>query len=452
MFYKNKEISQNDEENNSINNNINHFELKIQKEKEIKKFYYLEFYIPISISIFILLILLFILIKIFLQNPIIINKRKLDNFKANETISENSTIKEQPEENEIKKDKFQEFYVKFSREVENSPEKRLQYFLPKEYGDTSFKISFNYSEAIHQQLIKKVNSTKIANMPKDKLKFGLCTIGKLENLNARDFVIYYLELGVDKIFIYDNNEFYGEKFEDVLSDFIDDEYVEIKSDVRGNQSINPQHYVYEKCYHEHREEFDWLLFFDFDEYLYIGKHSLNDFVQQSMFDKCDSIVFYLRQYTDNNELYYSNESPIKRFTEIIPDYIQKNKNFRFSNTKSISRGKIKELTYMKSIHAPFFLNGTYNTKHITCNSLGNTFIRFNESQENEITFKNAFIKHFQWRSTEEFCIKLAVRKFFKSYNWGAKDYGYLKMLYLKINERSKEKEEIMNKCMARLLG
>ena len=45
---------------------------------------------------------------------------------------------------------------------------------------------------------------KIYSFPKDKKKFALCTIGKLENLYARDFALYYLELGVDKIYIYDN--------------------------------------------------------------------------------------------------------------------------------------------------------------------------------------------------------------------------------------------------------
>ena len=51
-------------------------------------------------------------------------------------------------------------------------------------------------------------------------KVCLCTNGKKENLYAREFVQHYINYGVDKIFIYDNNEQNGEKFEDVLDDYI----------------------------------------------------------------------------------------------------------------------------------------------------------------------------------------------------------------------------------------
>ncbi len=67
------------------------------------------------------------------------------------------------------------------------------------------EISFDYDEAIKTQLNKKVNDSIINSFPKDNLKYALCTIGKLENLYARYFVIYYLQLGLDKIYIYDNN-------------------------------------------------------------------------------------------------------------------------------------------------------------------------------------------------------------------------------------------------------
>ena len=45
----------------------------------------------------------------------------------------------------------------------------------------------------------------------------ICSIGKNENLYAREFVEYYLNLGVDKLIIYDNNDINGEKFESVLN-------------------------------------------------------------------------------------------------------------------------------------------------------------------------------------------------------------------------------------------
>ncbi len=42
----------------------------------------------------------------------------------------------------------------------------------------------------------------------------------MENDYIRFFVEYYKNLHFDKIFIYDNNDIDGEKFEDVINDYI----------------------------------------------------------------------------------------------------------------------------------------------------------------------------------------------------------------------------------------
>ena len=316
-----------------------------------------------------------------------------------------------------------------------------KFYTPPVYGNISYEISFNYTEAINMQYLKKPNYNKINSFPKDKKKFAMCSMGKLENLNVRDFVIYYLELGVDKFFIYDNNEKYGEKIEDVVKDFIDLKYVEIY-DMRGNQSSNIQGNSYEHCYHSHINEYDWFMFFDFDEYLYIENYSLNDFVSLPMFKNCHSIIYFWRTYTDNNQVYYSIESPVKRFTVHISDSIQRN----MLNEKSMSRGGIKELTHLKSLHAPFFIDDTYNTKYITCNTKGNVFDKFKiKIKENEITYENAFLKHFHWRSTEEYCIKLTVRKYYKNHHWKSKGYYFLRNRYLSYNIRTTEKENLFKR-------
>ena len=41
---------------------------------------------------------------------------------------------------------------------------------------------------------------------------ALCTMGREENLYAKEFVDHYLKLGFDHIFIYDDNEPNTEKF------------------------------------------------------------------------------------------------------------------------------------------------------------------------------------------------------------------------------------------------
>ena len=65
----------------------------------------------------------------------------------------------------------------------------------------------------------------------------ICVEGKEENKYVREFVEYYENLGVDKIVIFDNNDENGERFEDVLKDFINNKFVEI-IDIRGFSSSN----------------------------------------------------------------------------------------------------------------------------------------------------------------------------------------------------------------------
>ena len=50
---------------------------------------------------------------------------------------------------------------------------------------------------------------------KNQIKIALCTMGKQENLYVKEFIYYYKKLGVDTIFIYDDNDYNTEKFSDV---------------------------------------------------------------------------------------------------------------------------------------------------------------------------------------------------------------------------------------------
>ena len=64
----------------------------------------------------------------------------------------------------------------------------------------------------------------------------LCTIAKNENLYAREFVEYYYLLKFDKIIIFDNNEINGEKIEDILGDYLKNNFIDL-IDIRGLSSV-----------------------------------------------------------------------------------------------------------------------------------------------------------------------------------------------------------------------
>ena len=105
------------------------------------------------------------------------------------------------------------------------------------------------------------------------IKVCLCTIGKKENVYASEFVDHYKKIGYDKIFIYDNNDIEDEKFEDVLYWQISGNFVKIIDYrcYRGKRQ-SPQSGAYIDCYEKNKNNYDWLSFFDFDEFLELNKN------------------------------------------------------------------------------------------------------------------------------------------------------------------------------------
>ena len=217
---------------------------------------------------------------------------------------------------------------------------------------------------------------------------GICSIGRKENLYAKEFVDYYIKLGIKKIIIYDDNEINGEKFEDVLKEYIIKGKVEIIN-IQGFESA--QFPSYNDCYKRYGNQFDFLLFLDFDEFVKIEKNiDINTYLYNNKFEKCETIVLNWIIYGDNNLIRYDNRTLLERFTK--PSANKK-------MGKCIVRTKISRL-----IIASTLMIGI-NTKYF-CDSNGNrifpkTFFTFVPPKKPE-----AYIKHFYTKTAEEFCNKI----------------------------------------------
>ena len=55
---------------------------------------------------------------------------------------------------------------------------------------------------------------------KKKIKVCVCTCGKDENRYIEEFANHYINYGIDKIYIYDNNDIDGERFENILNGYL----------------------------------------------------------------------------------------------------------------------------------------------------------------------------------------------------------------------------------------
>lgn len=60
-----------------------------------------------------------------------------------------------------------------------------------------------------------------------KINVCVCTAGKIENRYIIEFVEHYKKYCVNKIFLYDNNDINGEKFEDVINNYIKGGFVKL---------------------------------------------------------------------------------------------------------------------------------------------------------------------------------------------------------------------------------
>lgn len=143
-------------------------------------------------------------------------------------------------------------------------------------------------------------------------KIAVCCIAKNENRYFREWVEHYKSLNVDKIFLYDNNDANGERFEDVISDYIESGFVTI-IDYRGRTSC--QMPAYKECYRQFSTEYEWIAFFDADEFLELNDFSdIHDYLNQECFSDCNLIHINWMIFDDNDLVHYEDKPLKTRFT------------------------------------------------------------------------------------------------------------------------------------------
>jgi len=236
------------------------------------------------------------------------------------------------------------------------------------------------------------------------MKVALCCIIKNENLYLKEYIEYYKKLEFAKIFIYDNNDIDGEDPNNILKEYIDNNFVEVIN-YRGLKYCQAE--AYQECYRKYNNEYDWIAFFDADEFLTLVNHtSINDYLSQRCFNNYNVILLHWKVYGDNEQLRYENKSVLERFNQPC-----KNSDIHFLNTfvKSIIKGGIQNLIWThklphSSVHLPnvlFGING--NLAQMCCDSEGNP--KRPQQSDIAINYNNAYIKHISCKSTEEFIYK-----------------------------------------------
>lgn len=236
------------------------------------------------------------------------------------------------------------------------------------------------------------------------MKVALICCGRLENRYAVEWVEYYKQLGIDHIYIADNNYDGEEYFEDVLQQYLNEQFITILN-YRNVEKV--QKVAYTEIYNQISKDYDWICIFDFDEFLTFTKDkNIKEYLSRDCFKYKDQILINWLSYTDNNLIYDDGRPCLERFTELLDPNICVRNKFEKENkiVKQILRSNIKDIEINTHISD---CEGLFEK---TCNNIGDSI----PDENKHILFQNvnhdlAYLRHYVTKTIEEY-INLKIRR------------------------------------------
>lgn len=203
----------------------------------------------------------------------------------------------------------------------------------------------------------------------------LCCIVKNENDYLREYCEYYHQLGINHIFIYDNNSLDGERPEEIVSAF---DYVTVVN-FRGKEKCQCE--AYADCVRKCRDDYDWICIFDADEFLQLNHATtIQEYLQNPIFRHYSCIKINWKNYSDNGLLGHENDfdrNVVNRFMSCVKHSpLQK-------EVKSIAR--LKAVRKVKNPH-------TMRVLGLYCNNRGRIS---NKSQYCSVDWTYAQVNHYR---------------------------------------------------------
>lgn len=257
------------------------------------------------------------------------------------------------------------------------------------------------------------------------IKSALCCIVKDENKYLREFVEHYKDIGFTHLFIYDNNEYNGERVEDVIGDYIDSGFVTLVQKFKGNYNSDIQSRAYQDCFRCHKHEYDWMAFFDADEFLMLEDKytTISDVLGLSLYSGYDAILVCWKNYGDNNLITVENNdySLVGRFVNPCPvqNDVQIKAIVRCSNKDDVTELHIGNCNYHSCN-----TNGEFITSSGVCGE-----------KPSIPSYANMWLNHYRTKTLQEY-IEIRMRK---KNMWGYFDNRITFDYFFEINEKTPEK-------------
>jgi hypothetical protein len=268
------------------------------------------------------------------------------------------------------------------------------------------------------------------------MKIGICCIVKQENLYLRDWVKYYYDMGIKNIILYDNNNVDGEYPQQVIGDYIANGFV-IYKDVRGRHRCQIE--CYNQCFQEYGAEFNWMGFFDIDEYWFLSPHlKFEDFFSEERFPNAYAIFINWLCYGDNDLVHYDGRPVYERFTK--PTFPL------FFGEKYVNTCKKCFVRYIPDTHIEF----------VDCNAIqyryknedgykykAYTVDGMPMEAEYKITYQDSHIKHYRTLTIEEFLYRRFGRGGYADLE-SPHNVNYIMNMFWEQNEWTEEKQKIID--------
>ena len=241
--------------------------------------------------------------------------------------------------------------------------------------------TIDHSSALYKKQLNSEEEKKQIDM-----KVCVCTSGKSQNKNLKEFVEYHQKYGVDKIFLYDNNNSDGEKYNEVINDYIRSDFVEIV-DWRGKP--NEQLSMMNDCYQKNYGKYNWLILNNIDEFIHFkNNNNIKYFLGQEKFNTCNKIYLDWALHSGNNLIYDGNKTLKQNLSE-NKEKQAGDKSPKNTLIKSIIRGNISNIIFDSEHKILNELQG--------CNEEG-IEIKLNGNRINEEDFNNNYVDHYYYKS------------------------------------------------------
>jgi len=146
------------------------------------------------------------------------------------------------------------------------------------------------------------------------MTIAICCLIRRGNKYVREWIEHHRSIGIDHIFLYDNNRSGEEDLVSEIKDFMNDGFVTVVEWRTGSGFF--QNTAQYDCYHDRGKKYDWIAFIDSDEYLQVKDGNIHYLVEQPCFSEVDSIEVSTINYTDTGIIKNDSKHRIGVYTDI----------------------------------------------------------------------------------------------------------------------------------------